>query len=206
MPTVDTLPLIFVMGVTNVGKSTLMDTARGYDAKPDPADEGRVFGAGIGLIEVGKMMRAKYPPEHFKGQGAPAHTQVEAWQMLLDSLKTHVENGMRVAIVDGQPRNLEQCEWALAMPNPKLFLHLWAPPRVREARAAKRDVADPDRAKLTAARLTTDLVALYDVMMRLQVQQLTKWCSVQVADTSQPDYVPWSALRMAIDRITLVRF
>ncbi len=158
--TPDTLPLIFVIGATNAGKSTLLDTVRSY--------------AGVGMIEVGKMFRAKYPPEHFKGHANPAHTQVEAWQMFLDSRKAWAEKGARVAFVDGQPRDLEQCKMALALPNPKRFIHLWAPISVREERARKRDhdpvvpEAENEKLKLSLARVTGDLPKLYDVVQHIK--------------------------------------
>lgn len=171
--------LVFVMGPTNAGKSTLLDAARNL---PD-----------FGLIEVGKMMRAKYPPEHFKGQANPKHTAVEAWQMFTDSLAAHTAAGKEYVLVDGQPRDDEQCAAALALPNPKMFLNLWAPVAIREARARARDT-DPEKLALSLARLHGDLPKLYDLISLLNARSV-----VVSADTSASDYSP----QMVLDHIRL---
>ena len=197
--TVDTIPLIFVMGATNVGKSTIMDTVRSYPT--------------LGTIEVGKLMRAKYPPEHFQGQGAPAHTQVEAWKMLTDGIADHAgariiidrdEVRREVIFVDGQPRNQEQTKWALALPNPKLFLHLWAPPEVREARARNRDKDDPAKLELSLKRLIDDPRVLFDclTMIKLNSERRSHMGAYEnTYDTTAADFTPFQCVRHATNFI-----
>lgn len=181
------IPLIFVMGATNVGKTSFMDCARGY--------------AAIGLVEVGKLMRAKYPPDYFKGQGAPAHTQTEAWQMMTDGIAAHAAGtdphgpSVSAVLIDGQPRNVEQTQWALKMPNPKVFLHLWCPPDVREERARKRDAADPAKLELSLKRLVDDPRTLFDclTMIRLHTNEPDHVDTDFTYDTTT--YTPYGALR-----------
>ncbi len=183
--TPESLPLIFVMGVTNTGKSTIMETMRGYEH------------AGVGLIEVGKMMRAKYPPEYFKGSGAPQHTQAEAWGMMNDGIKAHVDAGRKVALIDGQPRNWEQMQWALSMPNPKSFIHLWAPPQTRLERAHKRDSTDVAKLKLTLDRLHDDVLKLYDIIAFLHLRGER----VETIDTTSTHYAPFPAMKSIINHL-----
>jgi len=163
--------LVFVIGPTNAGKGTFLDAAKRWDDR-------------VGLVEVGKMMRAKYldpksphyDPDHFKGQAAPKHTAVEAWQMMLDGIRNNEENGKSVILVDGQPRDIEQCErihqrYEVGIP-PDLdwtvtFAHIYAPEALRWERAQARDANDPAKLALSKARLQGDAVGLYEVMTRL---------------------------------------
>lgn len=185
--TFEAIPLIFVIGATNAGKSTLLDAVR-----PWP---------GVGMVEVGKMFRAKYPPEYFAGQANPSHTQVEAWQMFLDAVSARALEGCHVAFVDGQPRDLEQCEAILALPNPKVVLHLWAPTSERKRRAVSRDglpdVPDELNAKLqlSLSRVTGDLPKLYDVVMRIQSDDT---CTVHHLDTTSHNYSPSGVTRALV--------
>ena len=190
------IPLIFVMGATNVGKTTFMDLCRGYPRQ-------------VGLVEVGKLMRAKYPPEHFKGSGAPAHTQVEAWQMMTDGIAAHAAGtdphvpSVGVVVIDGQPRNVEQTQWALAMPNPKVFLHLWCPPDVRQDRAQKRDAADPAKLELSMRRMIDDPRVLYDCLTMIDLYVLgddNEDATSFTYDTRT--YVPYGVLNVCLEWLT----
>lgn len=144
--------LIFVIGATNAGKSTLIAAAKEL---------------GHGTVEVGKMMRAKYPPEYFKGQACPAHTEVESWDMMLEGVEQVRKQGLRACFIDGQPRTHSQLAKVIALhdaPGSSIaFLHLWAPRDVREARARERDKNDPGRLALSLERLDGDLAVLYDI-------------------------------------------
>jgi cytidylate kinase len=161
------------MGPTGAGKSTLL----------------AAFGRNkwVGLVEVGKMMREKYPLSHFQGHGSPTHTQKEAWQMCLDGIATHTALKKHLIVIDGQPRNMEQFDLARALPNPRIFVHLWAPLAVREARVIGRDNANPEALKLAQSRLTGDLSNLYNIVSLLDsdVQQTTF-----TYDTSREGYGP----------------
>jgi adenylate kinase family enzyme len=163
--------LIFVIGPTNAGKGTFLEAAKRWDDR-------------VGLVEVGKMMRAKYldpksphyDPDHFKGQAAPKHTAVEAWQMMLDGFRACQEQRKTIVLVDGQPRDIEQCErihqqFEVGVP-PTLdvtvtYAHIYAPEALRWERAQARDGSDPAKLALSKARLQGDAVGLYEVMTRL---------------------------------------
>ena len=208
-----TLSLVFVIGATNAGKSTLINAAREL---------------GCCVVEVGKMMRAKYPPEYFKGSAAPEHTDKESWGMLLDGLEqaklqgpgkclkchgagtlTLGEVGVEVScsvwckgtgkarhvvFIDGQPRTMLQFERAVALEEhyPIAFCHLWAPKAVREERTRVRDANDPGRLALSLERLEGDLPALYNITVGLQ--QLRE-IPHTVWDTSQPTFNPITVIK-----------
>lgn len=164
-----------VIGPTNAGKTTFLEFA---GKRPD-----------VGLIEIGKVLRAKYPPEHFAGLSNPAHTAVEAWQIYLDTLAAHVAAGKRLVLADGQPRDVKQTQEILDHPSHRIFLHLWAPQLVRHARALARDAGNPEKIALSMKRLASDDQSCYEVVVRLE-------CADEVVlhyDTSRPDFT-WEAL------------
>lgn len=167
--------LFFVMGMTNAGKSTLIDAVKTI---PD-----------LGTVEVGRMMRAKYPPEHFAGQDAPKHTATEAWQMMLDGIDAH--RYKKAIFIDGQPRDVEQATRSVALAKfhnwDSEYLILAAPHEVRLARAISRDGKDlpetirnalisggpvdlskvPSALELALKRMTNDYKSNYNVLAEL---------------------------------------
>jgi len=90
--------IAFIMGCTCVGKSSFLEYCQSH------------YPNKVGLVEVGKTLRAKYPPEHFKGQAAPEHTKQEAWQICESTVKKHASEGKQLILVDGQPRSTHQVE------------------------------------------------------------------------------------------------
>lgn len=100
------VPLLYVLGMTNAGKSSFLNSMKS------------TFGERVALVEVGKQMRAKYldpssphyDPDYFKGQAAPEHTQAEAWNMHLDGVRAGALSGAELILVDGQPRDPEQVD------------------------------------------------------------------------------------------------
>jgi hypothetical protein len=167
--------LAYVIGPTNSGKSTLMDLAN-----KDPR---------IGTIEVGKYMRAKYPPSYFKGQGNPKHTADEAWQVYEDQLAAHEAAGKILILADGQPRDTKQAHQVLAdtrHEDSRVFIHMWAPTEVLLERAHRRDGADPERLALSTARLVSDMPAVYNVLSILL--GAGKIAPIVHVDTSQAAY------------------
>lgn len=179
--------LTFVIGPTNAGKGTLLALA------------GKL--PHVGLVEVGKMMRAKYldpasphyDPDHFKGQGAPKHTAVEAWQMMLDGIAAAEAAKKDVVLIDGQPRDVEQarrCAFELELYE-KRFIALHASHEIRLRRAIRRDGGDlttmildelekghepdphdsflPPPLRLSLARMTSDYKAVYHVLSELSL-------------------------------------
>jgi len=147
------IPLVFVIGPTNVGKTTLMDMLSKFP--------------GIGTVEVGKRMRAKYPPSYFKGSAAPAHTETETMAMCTDTIEEHQAAGKKICFIDGQPRSLKQLDFFAALPNPKLFWLQWASEGVRTERALKRDAADEAKLQLSMDRMRGDCVTLFDIVTML---------------------------------------
>jgi adenylate kinase family enzyme len=147
------IPLAFVLGPTNAGKTTLLDHLRKDDNN--------------GIVEVGKLMRAKYPPYYFKGSGAPAHTQTEALQMCMDGIENAANQGKLCVFIDGQPRNIEQFHILNALPNPKHYVFLWAPVEDRMQRAVARDGNDPEKLKLSLDRIVGDGQSLFDVLVNI---------------------------------------
>lgn len=180
-----TIPTVYVMGPTNAGKSTLLDAIRS-----DPR---------YSLVEVGKMMRAKYPPEYFRGLGASAHTHTEVVQMCLDGMFAAQQGGARAVFVDGQPRDLEQTKILRSLNNRRTFLVLWAPEDVRTGRAQKRDGNDPSKLELSLKRMRGDCVTLFDVVSHLLMHDE----HVVVMDTTESFYDPASAATVA--EMTAVR-
>lgn len=158
--------LFFVIGPTNAGKGHLLDH---LGRQPN-----------IGLVEVGKMFRAKYldpksphyDPDYFKGQAAPTHTAIEAWQMMLDGIRSCLDNGNHTIFVDGQPRDVPQCiqiinQFERSGDFDVEYIHVYAPEEIRRERAALRDAGDEAKLKLSEARMLGDLVKLYEVLTRL---------------------------------------
>lgn len=154
------LTLIFCLGPTGVGKSTLVEYAATQ--------------TNCGCIQVGKLLRAKYPPEHFqvgdrREHGNPRNTKEEAWQLLLDGTQELSLDRKWFAWIDGQPRDVEQVERVHAELGDynKVFLNLHAPREVRWDRL--KDTHGDDRGSLALAegRLDGDVIALYDVISKL---------------------------------------
>jgi len=157
--------IIFVLGPTNSGKTTVLETA---------GTVGRVH-----LVEVGKMMRAKYldpgslnyNPDYFKGDSSPAHTAIEAFDMMQTGIARGIQAGKDIIFVDGQPRDIKQCDNIFELyernPNNRVtYLNLYAPLELRRERAAKRD-SDPVKLALSMARMEKDVIKIYEVLCRI---------------------------------------
>lgn len=147
------------MGTTCSGKSTFLE----YAEKKHPDL--------IGTINVGKMMRAKYPPEHFKGSAAPEHTEVEAWGMFCTALRKHITAKKKLILADGQPRSYNQVQWAIEMVNDVKFtvefILFDCRKRIRQARLVERFADNPESLNLGLERLTNDMVLYYTVLAEL---------------------------------------
>jgi len=156
--------IVYMTGATNSGKSTALKA---------------LFEAGqgeVGLIEVGKLLRAKYGEAYFKGQAAPAHTQSEAWSLFLEALHTHeADPKVRFVVADGQPRSFDQVYNSLKLPNERIYVNLYAPADVREARAKARDSANPEKLALSLARLHGDIPMLYEINSILLAAKQKVW-------------------------------
>lgn len=161
--------ILHLMGPTCAGKSTLI--SRLTTIAPDL----------VGAVEVGKMLRAKYGEDYFKGQAAPEHTQAEAWSMYLDGVKELAARKKRVILVDGQPRDITQARQIVGLwrsPHRAEFVLIHADHEVRAARAR----AGRSGASLTLAvqRLDNDYRNCYVVMTELLMRNEV----IRVFDTS----------------------
>jgi deoxyadenosine/deoxycytidine kinase len=158
------------MGPTCAGKSTLMQVLK--QRLPDK----------IGLVEVGKELRAKYPPSYFAGQNNPAHTAAEAWDLCVAGIKREGDAGRTHILIDGQPRDVPQVRKCLNdFPGqPKRFVLLTADLEVRRQRAIQGRGNDPENLELAMKRLTNDMIAYYAVLAEL----LLRGAFVDTYDTS----------------------
>jgi hypothetical protein len=165
--------LYFVIGVTNSGKTSLVDAAA---ALPD-----------VGLIEVGKVLRAKYPPEYFKGSGNPEHTAKEAWQIFEDGIAQACKDKKRAVFISGQPRDCGQLrateEYLYAYDC--WFYHLFATRSELERRARARDANNPAALELSLARLKSDPPSVLEIVSLIHSNWPNRIVSV---DTSAPDF------------------
>lgn len=177
--------LFFVVGPTNAGKTTFLETVH------------RDYPGGVHLVQVGKIMRAKYPPEHFKGGCNPAHTAKEALELCKEGILEGLKNNERVILVDGQPRDPEQAkalrDWK-ASPDLQLLLathyhigviELICPREERMLRAQKRDGDDPEKLKLSLVRMNGDVLALYETLIHFTPFPVYRF------NTNDPDYDPF---------------
>lgn len=155
--------LIHVIGGTNAGKSTFLHQL----ANHSPA-------LGVHLVEVGKILRAKYPPEKFKGQMAPDETEKEAWSLYCAGVREGFKNPLcSFILVDGQPRRMSQyskvaaqAERCEAVGLETWFVLVHAPYEIREARALVRDPVGPAR-DLSTARLKTELPTILELVVHI---------------------------------------
>lgn len=151
--------LCFVLGATCVGKSTFLNKIKDW------------LGDQCHLIEVGKALRAKYPPEYFEGQGSPAKTQAEAIKLVRQGISAGEEAGVRLIIVDGQPRDLEQSD-VLQSPEichpqrHRFAIELVCPRKERIARAHGRDI-DGAKLQLALERMDADVWKLHEVVLSI---------------------------------------
>lgn len=149
--------IVFVLGETNAGKSTLID---------------RMEKSGFYYaVLIGRILRAKYPPEYFEGQAAPAKTDTDAWSIMVEEInKAH--NSCKTPVVDGQPRNNVQYGWCdkYYFSNKEYdckFIKLWASREERIRRAKARD-SDESKLKLSMQRMDSDTIILSDIVSKLQ--------------------------------------
>lgn len=163
------------MGVTCAGKSSFLS----YAARNH---------AGVGLVEVGKALRAKYPASHFQGQAAPLHTQQEAWDLCCEATRAHLDDPTkRLVLIDGQPRDVAQVDAMFALPalfKGVRFVLLHCDPDVQLERARVRFQSDPEGLALATARIENDQKSYYRVLARLFLTP--GFDRVHVVDTTRP--------------------
>lgn len=137
-----------IMGATGSGKSTFLHKAREL--------------IGAHTVEVGKMLRAKYPPEYFEGSAAPTKTAKEAWNMCVQGIKAGKD---KIILVDGQPRDVQQARNMMkTFPEAKYILFN-CPTEERMYRLNNRDSGAA--LELAKARLEGDYVTMFPVIAEL---------------------------------------
>lgn len=159
--------VVFLIGPTCAGKSTFADGAKA------------MFPGHVATIRIGKAMRAKYPPEHFLGLGAPAHTQAEAQAIFNEEFKGWMEAERRpdMIVVDGIPRTVEQVN-AISKAGKgwlPVFVHMMAPAHVLQARAEERH-GDSPALDLALARIDSDRIAIHDIWPALATSDMPMVC------------------------------
>lgn len=160
--------VIFIMGPTNTGKTYFINKVKEYTHNIYP-------------VMIGKILRAKYPPDYFEGQAAPAKTDNEAWNIMVEEIKK-AHNQDMIPLVDGQPRNQQQLNWVFEKLSEELFntkcslnycgaIHLWAPRDKRIKRAQERDT-DTKALELSMKRMDGDVFTLYDLWLQIERSQI----------------------------------
>ena len=152
--------LIFFLGPTNVGKTTLID----YSIKE--------FGA-AGIF-VGRVLRAKHGEDFFQGQAAPDCTKVESLQIMDDEIQEAIKNNKELILIDGQPRSDDQLQhilkkYIVTKTNHNVipgFLLLHCSNEIRRERMLKRDLT-PEKKKLAEQRFFGDLPQVHKVVYDL---------------------------------------
>lgn len=162
-----------IMGCTCAGKSTFLQFVKDRNI------------AGVGTVEVGKLLRAKYPPAAFQGRAnSPAHAQ-EAWDLCIQGVDSHLNAGKTCILIDGQPRDLKQAHDLIALfssDHNLVFVLLHAPLAERERRARAHRNDSPDNLELALARLQNDMILYYEITAMLALQQQ----ALVYADTGDP--------------------
>jgi adenylate kinase family enzyme len=148
--------VFFVLGGTNVGKTTFLDTVK----KAHPED--------VHLVQVGKAMREKYGAEYFKGRSWMPETEREVVDMLFSGIEQGETLGRQFIFVDGQPRNPDQADkiqtcrnWPL---RERAVIELVCSKEERIRRAKARDLA-PEALELSIQRMDRDIVEIHEVFL-----------------------------------------
>jgi len=165
--------VVFIMGATNCGKTTLINSLEEYYP-----------------VVVGKKLREMFPPEYFDGQAAPAKTDEIAFRLMVEGIDEAHQLG-KIPLIDGQPRNQVQLGWCEANYfDNQLYdckiMHLWAPRDIRVQRAEKRDKDDPSKLKLSMDRMDGDSIILYDLWLQLSMNYID---NMKVFNTSKEGYI-----------------
>lgn len=181
--------IVFIMGPTCSGKSTFLNYCK--EQEPDR----------VGVIEVGKLFRAKYPPEYFEGFAALEKTRQEAWDIFTECLYQNFTRKLDLILVDGQPRDISQVKAVLESQfvqiprrvNPdstetilppitwrKRFFYFYCPREVQQQRAENRHPTGGKELTLAQVRIDNDRLLYHDVLVAL----MANWATIEVVNTS----------------------
>lgn len=174
--------VVSVIGPTNVGKSTFIETVGGRED--------------VAIVQVGKLLRAKYGEAFFNGQGAPINTAEEAWQLMLNAVGQAFIGGKRFCVIDGQPRDIGQAEGMIKLFGPSLdVINLVCPHKVRLKRATERDHGNAEKLNLSLSRMGKDPLDLYEVLAILMPADVP----IVTIDTNKFDFSAMAEFENAIE-------
>jgi len=167
--------VFYVLGSTCTGKDYFIELA----CKMFP----EIFGA----IQVGKIFRQRYPADHFKGQGAPDHTEKEALEIFAEEF--HKNKDKQYILVSSQPRRPSQVqpvfEYAINNQCDNVCIFMHTPHEIVMKRLKKRFINDPPGYELAIARVVNDKIQFYDTIFEiLQFEDAYGRIPIRTLDTS----------------------
>ena len=167
--------IVCMMGPSGCGKTSIIEQIM-REAEPGVCHH----------VHVGRMLRAKYPVEKFKGRAAVEETEPEAIALMEEGILEGLRNGATYIFVDGQPRTPQQVDRLMSIialseddmgENDARFVGamlcsvlLFATTGVRFDRLQDRDHGDPQRLALSRERLHNDLIDGYGVLCRMMLE------------------------------------
>lgn len=152
--------IIHVLGITCAGKDTLMEyIASNYE--------------GVGLVQVGKEMRKRHPPEYFKGLGAMQSTEEEVRQIYCEQYGQVKHN--RLVLVSSQPRLISQVSFVYEVDGhrKRAFLFIRASDAEINHRVNERfpnwrtDESHLKSRELSLQRINNDRIQNYDTILEI---------------------------------------
>ena len=173
--------ILSVIGVTCSGKSTFID----YCVKE--------FGDIVFPVQIGKILRAKYPPEYFEGLGAMAKTSAEVSQLLRRAITEFAQSDKVVMLLDGVPREASQVPLLQQLATDSgilgiYCLHLQCSDDILRQRAeASRSGASLD---LALARITNDKI-MYEKVVPKIAEASIPYLQQSTEDATKLDYIKW---------------
>ena len=184
------ISVIFVMGPTGAGKSTVVGNADVYTQLND-----NIIGLSyrsFHAVEVGKEFRKRYPPEYFDGKAAMPHTEDEAFSIFQEQFIKAIDHHTNmcqinpdyesVILVDGYPRTplqVDRCQ-DLVTWHTDCYGVVWldCDEQEREQRLNYRDIDESTR-ELSRKRFESD----YGYYMRVVARFVE---NMQTPDTIAP--------------------
>lgn len=164
------MKIILLVGCSGSGKSSLISAFEGLPTE-----------SGVATVRLGKILTAKYPLSHFKGQAAPDHTQDEAWEIVQDHVGKAFVSGARLCVVDSFPRKEFQVDDIMRRwPNDARFVHLYCDEKVRTDRLTFRDKSDPVKWEHTLLRIENEESEVYRVLCSIYSEKsVSMFCNTE---------------------------
>lgn len=146
--------IIYVLGATCSGKSTFVAEAAKF------SDE-------FGIVQVGKELRRRHPPEYFQGKGAMDFTEKEVEEIFTEGVQAAIDANKIAVFVDGNPRSYDQLYLLGKFHEREVFW--WLHADELQVRDWLRDRFPEDVAsrELAEQRLTNDCVQLMPLLHEL---------------------------------------